>query len=514
MKKDSSQDVVLPDSASTAPGAVTADAIPSASGVDTEPEATQNEAIDKEAVELEAEADKVSVGQQTDGIKITRDASQSAAGEADRPKAVPSILYCCPASLLDISSGAAVSQLTLMIALARRGFRALALQATIFDSTHGGEHVLKAGETHKDKPILRTITNGVEHLIMRTQAAKRHLMTCGEQENYLQMFHREISHRRPDMLFIWGGMLLEMTMMREAREAGIPVIFYLVNPGYKNKETFKYVSTVVTDTAATAKLYKERLGLDCKVCGKFINPGSIRPKVPRRPDFITFINPSFEKGVSVFMPLAKLAAAECPEIKFLVVQSRGRWGNALQVLKFNPQDFPNVKVIGHQTDMRPVYASTRALLLPSLWHESGARVIAEAQICGIPILASNTGGSAELVGQGGKIFDIPEDVRENKIKLLVTEETLRPWLEEIKRIWHDPAYYEALCQKVEKEAGQHDIERNTTRFIQAVSPVVLASKGIKPPAQPTPTPKAVPVNGNRAARRGFKHTRSKHRRGR
>jgi glycosyltransferase involved in cell wall biosynthesis len=509
VKKDSSQDVVLPDSASTAPGVVTADAIPSASRVDTEPEATQGEAIDKEAVELEAEAAEGSMGQQTDGTKITCDASQSAAAvEAGRPKPVPSILYCVPASLLDISSGAALSQRTLLISLVSRRFRAVALQATVFDSPQGGEHVLKAGEVHKDKAILRTLTSGVEHIIIRTKAARRSEMTCAEQEFYLNRFREEIRSRRPDMIFVWGGMLLEMTMMREAREAGIPVIFYLVNPGYKNKETFKYVSTVVTDTVSTAKLYKERLGLDCKVLGKFIDTGLIKPKVPRRPDFITFINPSFEKGVSVFMPLAKLAAKECPEIKFLVVQARGRWGNALHVLKFKPEDFPNVKVIGHQTDMRPVYASTRALLLPSLWHESGARVIAEAQINGIPILASRTGGSAELVGQGGKIFDIPEDVREHKTELLVTEETLRPWIEEIKRIWNDQAYYEALCKQVEKEAEQHDIERNTTRFIQAVAPVVLASKGVRPPAQPIP--KAAQVSGNRAARREFKHARWKH----
>jgi glycosyltransferase involved in cell wall biosynthesis len=387
----------------------------------------------------------------------------------------PSILYCVPANILDISSGAALSQRTLMISLAKKGFRAVCLQATVFDSTHGGEHVLKAAEAHKDKKMLRANTNGVEHFILRTEATRRGKMTSEEQEWYLKAFREQIHHRRPDMVFMWGGMLLEMTMMREAREAGIPVIFYLVNGGYKNKETFKYVSTVVTDTESTASHYREKLGLDCKVLGKFIDPGLIKPKVPRRPDFITFINPSFEKGVSVFMPLAKLAAQECPEIKFLVVQSRGRWGNALNVLKFKPNDFPNVRIIGHQTDMRPVYASTRALLLPSLWHESGARVIAEAQINGIPILGSNTGGSAELIGQGGVMFDIPEEFREKKT-IPATEDVIRPWLEEIKRVWHDQAYYEGLCRKVEQEAVQHDLDRNATRFVEAVSPVVLASK--------------------------------------
>lgn len=456
------------------------DAMPDQSNVN--PDSSEQIPINKDDVTLEANAEsELNVG--TDPLEPI-----SSSVQTDDPQQIenkkPSILYCVPANILDISSGAALSQRSLMIALAQKGFRAIALQATVFDSVHGGEHIMKAAEVAKDKPILRSKTNGVEHIIIRTKGTRRGEMNCAEQEIYLQRFRAELKQRKPDMVFMWGGMLLEMTMMREAREAGVPVIFYLVNGGYKNKETFKYVSQVVTDTKATAKLYKERLGLDCKVVGKFIDPALVKAKAERRPNFVTFINPSFEKGVSVFMPLARLAAKECPEIKFLVVQSRGRWGNALHQLKFKHEEFPNVKVIGHQTDMRPVYASTRTLLLPSLWHESGARVIAEAQLNGIPILASNTGGSAELVGQGGKIFDLPEVVKDKKTEVHVTEDDLRPWLEEIKRHWHDPAYYAQMCQKVEIEAVQHDISRNADRFVKAVAQVVLSSKGLGPDGQP------------------------------
>lgn len=472
--------VEIPENGVQVTGIANVDAIPDLR--DTSNDGADEAPLDKADVPLEADADSDEALATEQNLE--KQAKDQAGKPADSKAPQPSILYCVPASILDITSGAALSQRTLMVALAKKGFRAIALQATVFDSTHGGEHILKAGEVHKDKPILRSNTHGVEHIIIRTKAARRGEMTCAEQETYLRRFREELKHRRPDMVFMWGGMLLEMTMMREAREAGIPVVFYLVNGGYKNKDTFKYVSVVVTDTQATADLYKQRLGLDLKVLGKFIDPGLVKPKVPRRPDFITFINPSFEKGVSVFMPLAKLAAKECPEIKFLVVQSRGRWGNALHVLKFKHEEFPNVKVIGHQTDMRPVYASTRALLLPSLWHESGARVIAEAQLNGIPIIASNTGGSSELVGQGGKIFDLPEIAKDKKNEVHVTEDDLRPWLEEIKRLWHDPAYYAEMCRKVEQEAVQHDIERNADRFVKAVGPVVLASKGLGPDGKP------------------------------
>jgi glycosyltransferase involved in cell wall biosynthesis len=462
----SGQDVTIPAQSGSSSPFQTADAIPGDAGA---ADAASAGAIDKEEQPLEADAGRASG-------PATAVGPQSAPQPAPGVDRRPSVLYCVPANVLDITSGAALSQRTLLMSLAARGFRVTALEATVFDSPQGGEHVLKAGEQHKDKKMLRAVTNGVEHLMIRTQAVRRGEMTCIEQEIYIKAFRDHLQHHRPDFVFMWGGMLLEMTMMREAHEADVPVVFYLVNGGYKNKETFKYVDVVVTDTAATARLYKERMGLDCQVVGKFIDPGLFKAKVPRRPDFITFINPSFEKGVSLFMPLAKLAAEECPEVRFLVVQSRGRWGNALQVLKYVPQDFPNVKVIGHQQDMRPVYASSRALLLPSYWHESGARVIAEAQLNGVPIVASNTGGSAELIGQGGVILEIPEEVREKDRGVRAPDEVVRPWLEEVKRLWRDAAYYDSLCRNVEKEALQHDLGRNTERFLQAVGPAVTAAK--------------------------------------
>jgi len=393
----------------------------------------------------------------------------------------PSILFCCPGSILEITSGAALSLRAILESLAYKGFRAVALQATIFDSEQGGEHIMKAGKSQTDKPIWRSELNGVEHLIVKTGSHVRRFMTCQEEETYVNLFRAELAHRRPDMVFLWGGLVLERTIMREARDANIPVVFYLVNEGYRDKSVFKDVSVIVTDTHATASLYKERHDFNCQVIGKFINPEEFVPKVPRKPDFITFINPSFEKGVSVFMPLAKLASKVCPEVKFLVVQSRGRWPNAMQVLKFEPTDFPNVAIIGHQTDMRPVYASTRALLLPSLWHESGARVIAEAQLNGIPILASNTGGSAELIGEGGKVFEVPEEARQKKGEVIVTEDDLMPWIEEIRKLWNDNDYYEALSAKAATSGKQHDSAISAQRFVKAVSAEVLNSKGIKVP---------------------------------
>jgi predicted DsbA family dithiol-disulfide isomerase len=56
----------------------------------------------------------------------------------------------------------------------------------------------------------------------------------------------------------------------------------------------------------------------------------------------------------------------------------------------------------------------------------------------------------------------------------------------VKRIWRDDAFYQDLCRKVEKEAVQHDLARNTERFVRAVGPFVLASKGLGADGKPLP----------------------------
>jgi hypothetical protein len=376
------------------------------------------------------------------------------------------MLFACPSSLFDGANGAALSVRTLLASLAAQGSPVVALQATVFDSPAGGAEVLEAGAAHADKRLLRIATQGIEHILVRTASTARTLMTSEEQEVFLRTFRSEIRTRKPDVVVLWGAMLLEMTVAREAREAGIAVVFYLVNEAYREAATFKDVSAIVTDTSATAQLYRERLGLHCHAVGKFIDPAAV--VAPQwRPEYITFVNSTFEKGVSVFVALARLALAELPEARFLVVQGRGRWAEALKVLGVTPADLPNVRVLGHQQDMRAVYATTRAVLVPSLTHESGARVIPEALLNGIPVLASRSGGSPELVGQGGTLFELPDEVRADRSRCASTD-AVRPWLDELRRLLRDDAYALQMHGQALAEAARFDLQASTRRFLQAV----------------------------------------------
>jgi glycosyltransferase involved in cell wall biosynthesis len=385
----------------------------------------------------------------------------------------PLILFASPHSLIDHSSGAALSIRTLLSALTKRTYEATALQATIFDTPAGGTDLLKALEQRSHTPILRFLDQGVEHFIVRTKETGRGQMTALEQEQFLDLFRQLLEERRPSLLLLWGGLLLERTLMSEARKAGVPVAFVLVNPTYDRPEVFENVDVLLTDSQATADLYKQRFGLTVHPAGKFIDLSSFKAPV-RTPRYVTFINPAFEKGVNVFATLARRARSELPEAEFLVVESRGRWQTALEGLGLHAGEFPNVRVVPPQKDMRTVYGSTRVLLVPSTWHESGPRVIPEAVINGIPVLASTTGGQAEMLAGSGFLFDLPASVRASP-RIPAPDDVVTPWLKALERLLRDDTVYRAECEKAVEAASSHDLDRSVLRFLDTVSPLINAN---------------------------------------
>jgi len=386
-----------------------------------------------------------------------------------------SILYASPFNLFDVTSGASLSIRTLLAGLVGAGWRAAALQAMIFDSPEGGERVRAIANQHPDKKFIETEVDGVRHVIARTVATSRGAMTSAEEQGYFHRLRSEIARHRPDMVMLWGNMLLERAIVALARSAGIPTVFYLANPQYRSNDAFAGFSLVVTDSEATARLYRERNGIQAVPVGKFIDARAVKA-AQRVPKYFTYVTPAIPKGIAVFAALAARARAQLPGVRFLVVEGRGKWADALGSVGYSPDEFPNVEVLGAQRDMRRVYAQTRALLLPSLWHESGARVIPEALLNGIPVLAADTGGSAELLGDGGFLFEVPRAVREHPTRR-VADDVVEPWLREIGRLAGDEAFYAQACGRAERAAAAHELSRSVGRFAAAAEEVLGAGVG-------------------------------------
>jgi glycosyltransferase involved in cell wall biosynthesis len=144
-------------------------------------------------------------------------------------------------------------------------------------------------------------------------------------------------------------------------------------------------------------------GVRVPVLAPMVDP-ELTVAAQRTRKFVTFINPIPEKGLTVGVEVARAM----PHQPFLFV--KGGWSIYLG------RDFlaevnlpPNVEVWETQSDMRKVYACTNILLFPSQWEETAGRVVTEAQMNGIPVVASVTGGVPYQVGRGGVLVQPKTD---------------------------------------------------------------------------------------------------------
>lgn len=140
-------------------------------------------------------------------------------------------------------------------------------------------------------------------------------------------------------------------------------------------------------------------------------------------DQVLFVNPVPVKGVHMAFALAQA----CPELPFTFLPSWGLQPSWAAHIAAQAAALPNVQWLPVQEDMRSVYADTGVLLMPSVWEETFGRTVVEAQINGIPALASNRGALPQVVGDGGLLLDPHAPVAAWAQALRTMMEDPSPW---------------------------------------------------------------------------------------
>jgi glycosyltransferase involved in cell wall biosynthesis len=259
---------------------------------------------------------------------------------------------------------------------------------------------------------------------------------------------------RPDVIISYGATPFEKSLRRLAQEQGTVSVFYLAHPGYKDPRSFDDIDLVVTDSIATHDLYEARLGLESIVIGKFIAQHDVeRPTKQLR--HVTFVNPSYHKGVTLFFRIAEMMHAMLPAVKFLVVESRNNLASIESETGIPFSQMRNIRRIGLQTDMSEVFARTHVLLMPSVWHESGGRTAIEALSLGLPVVSANHGGLPEHLGDGATRIDVPQPMRDNP-KLIPPASVALPWVSVLAQLWTDSDYWGQRSAASFQQWGVHD----------------------------------------------------------
>lgn len=266
-------------------------------------------------------------------------------------------------------------------------------------------------------------------------------------------------------------------LIADALETGLPVVVYL-----RDVELHKLTVApprdarirYIANSGFTAGRYREAFGLDPVVLPPLMRPERYRCTSDRR--FVTFVNPVPVKGSDIAFALA----AARPDIHFFFVAGWPVDAAQEAVRQDRARRLGNITWQRSVQDMRRVYSRTRLLLAPSQWEEAWGRVASEAQMSGIPVLASDRGGLPEAVGPGGLL--VPHDA------------PVEAWLAALSTMLDDAARYEGFCRAAAEHAARPQIapDRLIAQLVDVIAAHVAAARrgSAERPMRPAALPAA------------------------
>ena len=336
------------------------------------------------------------------------------------------VVYANASSLLDQTNGASKSIKLLLESLAKKGCDVYAIMRCTSDSKNGFKTnqelwLSQAIDTAKEHKTKKFKINGVTYFLVATEHWSRQYLAADEQEIIYRMSTKVFSEASKQyskkILIGWGNLLLEEAIFESARKNGFETIFYLANPTYKGKNTemLKASNRIITDSAATKALYLKDDLPEIHVLPKCIE----KPEKVRHASelwaskTIIFVNPKLQKGLEALLIVAEELYKVSPDLTVRIVDSTDRIKSELKLISKTIDQLPkNISITGSYPNTDKLLKNVSIVLLLSLWHESGSRLIHESHLRGIPVIAFNTGGTYELIeSKGLDIFEEPETVQ-------------------------------------------------------------------------------------------------------
>ena len=167
--------------------------------------------------------------------------------------------------------------------------------------------------------------------------------------------------------------------------------------------------------------------------------------------YVTFVNPCAVKGIDIFLGVADAM----PDVAFAAVPTWGTNARDLAALRARA----NVAIIPPVERMADLFRQTRVLLVPSVWAEARSRIVVEAMLHGVPVIASDIGGIPEA--KLGVPYLVPVNpvrgyrsaVDENMVPIAdVPAQEIGPWVEALRRLTGDASHWGEIS-RLSREAA-------------------------------------------------------------
>jgi Glycosyltransferase len=290
---------------------------------------------------------------------------------------------------------------------------------------------------------------GVAHRLLTSARSGQAKLDAGAAAELARGVRRALEAFRPEVFLTYGDDAWWRELRVMAARRGAKVVYAVHNAAHV-PTVFAGVTAVLAPTEWLAEHYARQGVAGVTAILPPVDPGETVAEDGERV-FTTLVNPSPEKGRAVFIGIAQALAARGAEVPLLVIEGRGGSGElvvAAERVGVDLRAMRNVMVAPAVAEPREFLRVTRTLIVPSL-HEAAGRVVAEAQLNGIPCVVSDRGGLPEMCGGGGRVIALPAEVTLETERVSEVSE----WVNEIERLAADEAYY-ATAAAAARRSGE------------------------------------------------------------
>ncbi|WP_432798637.1 glycosyltransferase family 4 protein [Poriferisphaera sp. WC338] len=394
------------------------------------------------------------------------------------------VLFVLTHSPFDCASGAAISTRTVAEMLAGQGYEVMVLGVTAVEGAAGAEdHVSEmtqmgvglAARKIDGVTVYEGRHRGVDYALLKTGGCPTDWMhDTRAADTFEQILVGILSAYQPGAVMTYGGSERGWNWINIIKGSGAAIILLIHNMAYNDASYFEAADLVVVPSQYAANEYNGKLNAECVGLGLPIDRASVVNEASDERVFVTMVNPSVEKGLWVVAQLAEVLGERRPDIPVLIIEGRGTGGMLLEAGRMGGFDLgrhESLMFSGPVSDMREVYGVSRMVLMPSVIAESGGRVAAEAMMNGLPALVSDRGALPEIVGQGGFVLPMPEQVT-LKMDRPVECEVVTAWVNLIEKLTDDEVFYTDASRRAAEEAVKFDPAEVCERFVERLEQVL------------------------------------------